>query len=145
MEIRVKASQAAGRYALAGDAQDFGSTISVKTIDGDAIGDLSLSTTLESDGMEYRLALDGTGTLTLNVKVDASFVVSNPDVGGESSFDEAFVTDEAADIVGFNSSNTIYYYSDGLTATHGRDFSLDGTEAPVPRKRMSNISVVHPM
>ncbi|MBQ7652682.1 MAG: hypothetical protein IJS15_17120, partial [Victivallales bacterium] len=54
--------------------------------------------------------------------------VSDPDTRGFLSFDKAAVTDYA-DTVGFDSSSTIYNYTDGLTATHGMEVFGYGADA----------------
>ena len=125
--LTVKDKQVPGRYALAGQAQSFDGTISVRTVNGDVLGDVSLATPLENGIMEYSLSRDDAGTLMLDITVNASFTVSDPDTGGFFSFDKAAVTD-IADTVGFDSSSTIYNYTDGLTATHGMEVFGNGAD-----------------
>ena len=127
--LTVNSDQVAGYYALAGHAEDFNSVITVRTIDGGVasdIGTLSLDGSLTyNDSNYYRLFADTEGILTLAVNVCD---VTNTTAGSDGSFDDAILT-LGARLILFDSSNVVYSYLDGLTATHPLEIVGNGIDA----------------
>ena len=113
--LTVNADQAVGLYALAGYAGNFDSTITVKTEQED-IGKLTLRNALAVGDNLFKLLLDDSETLTLQIK--APDIVTNSSAGGEGSFD---ATIASGDAILLQSSTSAYNYTDGLTATHPLD------------------------
>ena len=124
--LEVAFDSEAGRYALASHAPDFNSTITVKTADAD-IGEISVGEMLKDSGKLYRLVLDVADTLWLKFATTVQ-TVTNPDAGGEESFDEA-ATGGGAILFQSSTSPTIYNYTDGLAAAQAMDVVGNGTSA----------------
>ncbi|MBQ7651810.1 MAG: hypothetical protein IJS15_12675, partial [Victivallales bacterium] len=128
--LTVSAEQATGLYALAGYAEGFDSTVTVRCLAGSEqrdIGTLSVGGAFTNSNRIYKLyklVTDEDSTLLLQIK-EAAFV-SNPVADGEGAFDDLIADN---DTIIFDESNTVYAYTDGLTATHPLDVIGNGTDA----------------
>ena len=67
--LTVKDNQAAGQYVLANYAQNFNSTVSVRSASGNSLGNLYLGGSVYKGNMAYSLSRNSAGTLLLNIGV----------------------------------------------------------------------------
>ena len=129
--LTVAENQPLANYVLAWSASSFNSTITVNYLPENGgsfeIGTLSVGESLIYGNSQYVLLLDDE-TLRFNVSFFSYYyLVTDPDVEVDNSFDVAYVSEKT--LVKFDSTKAVFNYSDGMTATYSMEIVGNGTSA----------------